>query len=449
MASILLVDWVNEFLCDGFFSCMQKEISGFTIDSRTVKKGDLFFSVKGMRHDGHHFLKEVALKGGVAAVVDSDYKGPDFGLELIFVPDVVSSMRDAAKKFLNKNGTSLIGITGSLGKTTVKDFTSVLFSSAYDVFSNPKSFNSQITFPLSILMSQGSEDFLILEMASSEPGNMRSLIEIGIPKIAVVTNVSEQHALFYPGGIRDIFLEKIQIFSSEKTEVQLFPRDSEFFHDFLKRPSKAEKFSFSLTDSGADFFYRGINDQGVIIGTPSMDYNLKVIFPYKPAYMNFLIAIALSWIVGLSQEEIESVIPKLKLPSMRFEKTEKNGVIIINDAYNASPEAMIAALEALPIPKIGSKVVLVLGHMAELGMYSEEGHCKVGALALSKACVVIFIGKFWSPVKSICHDFDCEAEFHDFTEPALKRVSGMVKNGDVVFLKGSRVCCLETFLNYL
>lgn len=449
MYSKVLFDWANEFLYENQYACSRKKISGFAIDSREVKKDNVFFAIKGERSDGCSFLREVAEKGAVAAVVPSDYSGPDFGMDLLLVPDVIASIRSAAQKFFIKHCPSMIGITGSVGKTTVKDFLTVLLSSGYNVSASPKSYNSQITMPLSILMSSGFEDFLVLEMAASEPGNIAALMDIAVPEIAVITNVLDQHALFYPGGVKDIFKEKVELFSAKKTKVHLFPKDSEFFQDFLSINPEADKFSFSLTDMNADFFYRAIHDQGVVIRTPSGDCRLDVIFPYKPAYVNFLIAVAVSWIAGLVQEDIATVVHQLKLPPMRFEKTERNGVVIINDAYNASPDAMIAALEAIPIPKPGNKVVLILGHMAELGSASEEGHIRVAALALSKANIVIFVGHFWSVVKSLSCNFDCEVEFCDDVDSILGKVPGILRKGDVVLLKGSRVCRLETILNYL
>ncbi|WP_213358327.1 UDP-N-acetylmuramoyl-tripeptide--D-alanyl-D-alanine ligase [Chlamydiifrater phoenicopteri] len=447
MRPILLSEWVSLLFPDVPEIRSSKMVSGVVIDSRQVQAGDVFFALPGARVDGHSFLQEASQKGAVAAVVSSEYSGGDFGLELIRVPSVSEALSSAGNCKYNLYEGVVVGITGSLGKTTVKVFLNAILSSAYTVFSTPKSYNTQLTVPLSLLMSGGDEDFLILEMGVSSPGDMSNLLKVVEPDVAVVTQVSSQHTAFFSDGKQGICQEKTRIFGVNKAQIQLLPRDSEFF-DFMKNVNPmAEQFSFSFSNFLADFHYKSISDSGVMIATPFGDLSLNIKFPYKPAYINFLIAVSLATILGISPEEIESVLPNIKLPPMRFESMESNGITVINDAYNASPEAVLAALESLPEPGPQGKTVLVLGHMAELGAYSNEGHAIVAEVALKKAQAIFFIGDKWEPVQWMCKQSPCNVEFHPTPNSLVEKLKKLVCKGDVVLLKGSRIFALESLLS--
>src|ERR1700722_301676 len=148
----------------------QSLIQGVAIDSRKVHPGDLFFALQGNRVDGHMFLQEAASKGSKGAVVNESYRGSSFGLSLLHVSDVLVALQDLARKMLARYQTKVIAITGSLGKTTTKEFTATLLRNTFHLFANPLSYNSQATVPLSILMADGTEDYLILEMGMTHAG---------------------------------------------------------------------------------------------------------------------------------------------------------------------------------------------------------------------------------------------------------------------------------------
>jgi UDP-N-acetylmuramoyl-tripeptide--D-alanyl-D-alanine ligase len=191
-------------------------ISGYQIDSRLVGPGDLFFALKGEKTDGHFFLKEVKAKGAIAAVVSKNYQGPDFGLTLFPVDDPTLSLADLARYFLSSNTSKIVGITGSVGKTTVKDFTATLLQSKYSIHKSLSSYNTKLTLPLSLLNRSGNEDVIVIEMGMSEPNDIEKLLQIVSLDVAVLTKVSLAHSAFFPGGIEEIAHEKGKIFSSPK-----------------------------------------------------------------------------------------------------------------------------------------------------------------------------------------------------------------------------------------
>ncbi|SPN74009.1 UDP-N-acetylmuramoyl-tripeptide--D-alanyl-D-alanine ligase,putative bifunctional UDP-N-acetylmuramoylalanyl-D-glutamate--2,6-diaminopimelateligase/UDP-N-acetylmuramoyl-tripeptide:D-alanyl-D-alanine ligase,Folylpolyglutamate synthase,UDP-N-acetylmuramoyl-tripeptide--D-alanyl-D-alanine ligase,Mur ligase middle domain [Chlamydia serpentis] len=444
MRTVLLEDWVSLMLSDVSCPKSNKKISGFAIDSRQVQPGDLFFALPGIRTDGHQFLKHAAQSGAVAAVVSSEYQGDSFGLLLIRVQDPKCALQEAGNSQYNLFRGNLIGITGSIGKTTTKEFSKTLLSSIYKIHASPKSYNSQLTVPLSLLMAEGDEDFIILEMGVSEPGNMRDLLNIVQPEIAVITQINDQHAVNFPEGIQGIIREKSLIL--EKSKVQLLPKDSLCFSDLWHRSFRAEKFSFSFNDPLADFYYKAMSRESVVIHTPNEDYHLPIAFSYKPAYSNLLIAVALSWILDIPEESIIGSLSTLKLPPMRFEHSIRNGIQVINDAYNACPEAMMAALDSLPLPSDGGKTILILGHMAELGIYSEAGHALIAEKAASLGHMIFFIGEKWIPVQHLLKNYSCEVNFFSSAQDIKDLLKAVVRHGDVILLKGSRSLALESLL---
>lgn len=441
-----LEEWVSSFLPDIKKVRSTKRITGFAIDSRNVLPGDLFFALLGERVDGHSFLKQAAEAGAVAAIVSSEYSGPHFGLELIYVDAPVESLQTAARnKFDSLEGT-VIGITGSVGKTTTKQFLNTMLAPFYKVYASPKSYNSQLTVPLSVLMTEGDEDYVLLEMGISQPGDMQNLIEIVEPEISVITNVYEQHLNHFE-SLDAIAKEKAHILTM--SQVQLLPKDIKYY-DYLKNVSPhAELFTFALHNETADFYFHAITKENVLIRTPDDIVDIPIHFPYQPAYHNFLISFALAWILGLPLDDIIETIPSLSLPNMRFERNCINGITFINDAYNACPQAMLEALKALPLPDPGGKIVMVLGHMVDLGAYTYEGHAIVAAAALEKANIIFFVGEHWAPIKQLYENSFCKIEFYQNVDDLAVCLPQSLNQGDVVLLKGSRLLSLEQVLNFL
>lgn len=445
MQSIRLEEWVSLMLPDAECQDGDRCISGVAIDSRHVCPGDLFFALQGEKTDGHAFLSQVAQSGGVAAVVSKGYQGESFGLSLVFVEDPLEALREAGRNKGRLFSGTIIGITGSVGKTTTKFFAQTLLSPLYKVFVSPRSYNSQRTVPLSILMADGDEDLLILEMGVSEPRNMKDLLAIVQPDIAVITHITEQHTLYFPGGgVDGIVEEKGHILHNSR--IQLFSKDMPWYSHFDQQSSDAEKFTFSFCDRSADFYYLSLCGESVVIATPEGNVEVGVSFPYKPAYMNFLIAFALAWILRVPSHTLMRMGKEVRLPPTRFEQSERNGIQVINDAYNACPEAMLSALDAVPCSEKG-RVILVLGHMAELGEYSEWGHSVVAEKALSKADMIFFIGEKWLPIQHLQVNRSCEVSFYSTAHDIAGVLKAVVRQGDVLFLKGSRALALESLLN--
>lgn len=387
-------------ILDFIFLLEKLQVSGYQIDSRLIRPGDLFFAIQGEKNDGHDFLSEVQKRGAIGAVVAESYAGPDFGLTLLRVDDVGEALRTLARKSLEISNVQIVGITGSVGKTTTKDFVATLLEGKYRVGKTEKSQNSKLTCPLTILNRASDVEILVLEMGMSEKGDITRLVQIAPPDIAVLTKVALAHAAYFPGGIAEIAKEKRQIFSHPKTK-------------------------FAITE---EIFSE--KDCDAFSGIPFEEVHFR---------QNLAAAIHVARAQHMTDEEIQKRIPHLRLPEMRCERIEKNGILFINDAYNANPASMKAALEALRMMKVSGKKIAVLGTMKELGSFSKDAHAEIGCFAKSVVDHLFVMGE---EAKPLCDAFGT-AEFCESHEQITKRLKEVAKPGDVVLVKGSRSMSME------
>ena len=421
------------------------QVSGYQLDSRLIEPGALFFALKGEKTDGHFHLAAARERGAVGAVVSKTYGGPDFGLILLPVEDVVASLQGLAKQFMEECRSQVIGVTGSLGKTTTKEFIATLLEGKFKVGKTHLNYNTKLTYPLTLLNRRGDEEVLVVELGMSEPGDLQKLVEIAAPDMAVLTKVALVHAAFFPGGLVDIAKHKAEIFSHPKTKKCIF------HHGLYEYPEAVaaihgEKVSFSLEDRNADYFLFGeyfLDERGV------RAYQFDP--PYKQAHVlhNFLAAVSVARQMKMEWDEINQQVPKLQLPKMRFEQYEKDGVIFINDAYNANPDSMRAALSHLPEPKEGGKRIAVLGMMVDLGPESEAIHREVRRFAQKYVDHLLVMGEAATPIYEAFQEVKKPAECYVQFQALADRLKQLMSPGDVVLVKASRCVQMEKLLNLL
>jgi UDP-N-acetylmuramoyl-tripeptide--D-alanyl-D-alanine ligase len=418
-------------------------ILGYQIDSRRIGEGDLFFALKGERVDGHDFLAGVAQKGAIGAVVHRDYSGDDFGLFLLRVDDVLASLQKLARLHLERSPSFVIGITGSVGKTTTKDFAATLLEKKFKVGKTFENYNTNLSLPISILNQLGDEEVLILEMGMGKPGDLRELIQIAPPHLAVLTQVALAHAAAFPGGVQQIAQEKGAIFESPRLQGAIHFAELREYPDVLGM-IRGAKHSFSLNDLSADYFMSLVEGRQTIDERGVRVYRFDPLFKEKHLLHNLLAAITIARFMKMEWSEINEQINALQVPKMRFEKFEEKGALFINDAYNANPESMKAALANLPSPKEGGKRIGVLGTMATLGSFSQEAHAEIGRFAQDRLDYLLTLGEETQPLYDAFQEVKKPAEFFTDSEALAKRLAELICPGDVVLVKGSRVMKMET-----
>lgn len=402
---------IGRFFClDEYPSFCFKKICA---DSRYVESGDLFFALPGEKTDGHQFIDEVQKRGAVCAVVRKDYqKKGDF--PLLRVDDTLQALQKLAAEVLRRSAVKVIGVTGSIGKTTTKELLATLLEGKFKTVKSPRNYNSQIGLPLTLLNHlEGDEDYLVQEMGMTGSGQISRLIEIAPPQIALVTYVALVHAAFFD-SIEDIARAKAEIFSHPLTKAGFFP-DGISCRPILESIGKCLKKAVS------------------------MHHDPYGPLPFSGDHLrhNFLLAAAVAQECGLSVEEIEARIPYLHLPEKRQEHIELNGITFVNDSYNACAPSIIAAFQALPEPKNRGKRIAVLGEMLELGKFSEQCHKEVGEASLDKVDQMFCLGQGCRPIVEMWRSKKQPVSYFDDRAALVAELRKIIAPGDVVLLKGS------------
>lgn len=408
-------------------------ITGYCVDTRLLKPGDLFFSLPGSKVDGHQFIQE-AVQRGAAAIVTS--QSSSCAIPVIKVADPLRALQELAKVFLTKSHSRVVAVTGSQGKTTTKEFMQELLKPYFKVSASHGNYNSQIGLPLSILNhASGEEEILILEMGMTEKGHIRKLIEIAPPEIALVMGVSLVHACHF-NGIEEIAAAKGEIFQCQNTRLRIYQKGcTSILHGIPFESDSAEKWTFSLTRPDSDFYYDDAN-HCIRFGKRSISLqNFKV--PGRHNISNLMGAVAVAIYFEVCPQEIESQLVSLTLPSKRLEHVEKRGVLFVNDSYNAAEESVKAAIDSLPSPKGNGRKIGVLGSMLELGQFSEECHYNVGVHAFQHLDEFYCLGEECQPAVNYWLKAGKPARLFLERDELLDFLKGHLVARDVVLLKGS------------
>jgi len=420
---------------------LRLQVTNCQYDSRLIEEGGLFFAIKGKKNDGHVFLKEIAEKKALAAVVDQTYSGEDFGLFLYRSKNVRVSLQMMAKELLEKRNQKVIAITGSVGKTTTKEFIYSILKDCFSVYKSPGNFNSQVSLPLNILNSPKNADVLILEMGMSQKNEIEKLVNIAPPTLALITKVALAHAGNFKEGIYGIAKEKLFILSHNNTKKKIIN------HDLLKFKSVKGVKTFSIKEKSANYFLKIENDMIKIF-----ENNIKKLEMKSPFYeMHFLedmiAAIAVAREMNVNFEKIFIALKNLILPPLRGEKIKKNDILFINDCYNANLASTEAALVSLS--EYQNKKIAVLGEMKELGDFSLPCHEKIANIALKYVDEVVCYGKDTFVIFEIFQKQKKMSKFFIDKNEMISFLKKHLKKNDVVLIKGSRSCGLELIVDLL
>ncbi len=365
-------------------------ISHYAIDSRQCRKGSCFFALEGAKSRGVDFLLQVSENGGVAAVVPAGYKGPDYGLVLRYVDDVEGVLKHVAKRIYAKRRACVVGVTGSVGKTTIKEFTATVLG---DVYRSPASYNSQLTLPLCVLNCPEDAKLAVLEYGMSQKGEMQKLCAIAPPDLGIVGPIAFSHAANF-SSLDEIAQEKLQLV-------------------------KNVRFAAVHSSTGGE---------GMIYDARNFAFR----FPFTAPHLieNAKAAICIAQRLRLSDEKIQAGLDRLKVVERRGTISEIEGVTYYNDSYNANVASIKAALLACPVKK---RQVVVLGSMLELGAFTDACHREVGEM-LKNSDEVFCIGE---ECRVICEMLGDKARYFEKFEALEDALKKTVKKGDVVLVKGS------------
>lgn len=414
------------------------EATGFSIDSRTVQPGDLFFAIRGPRHDGHAFVSDALRKGAVAAVVEPVGLSIDDGT-LLPVADTGAALRGLAARARLRWGRPVIAVTGSSGKTTTKDTIATLLADFLEVAKTQGNLNNEYGLPLSLLRIPAEARAAVVEIGINHPGEMRGLAEIAAPDVGVVTNVGAAHVGNFASE-DEIAFEKgclIEALGADGTAV--LNADDDRVAGFSARHD-GPTVTFGI-ERRADLRAEEVEDRGVdgsrfrLAGLP-----MESPLPGRHNVYNLLAAMAAILPLGIQPESLRESLPRLRPSNMRGAVRKAGGVTLIDDCYNANPAAMTAMLQVLR-RTTASRRIAVLGEMRELGARSRELHREVGLAAASAG--IDYLVAVGGDAAEIASSAGLPGEFHESAVEAGLALSGIVRPGDAVLLKASRGVGLE------
>lgn len=429
-------------------------------DSRTVEAGDLFVALRGDKFDGHAFVAEVLAKGAAGLILEEPPAAP-VPVPVVLVPDTLTALGDLAHYRRSRMGDlQVLAVTGSSGKTTVKEMTAAILGQQHQVLKSRGNFNNLIGLPLSLLPVEEHHEFAVLEMGMNRPGEIARLAEIALPDAACITNVQEAH-LAGLASIEGVAKAKGELFAGMKAWGTLVVNlDDPRVRRLARRLSHA-KITFGRA-AAADVratHIRGLGEAGMSFTLVIGDWRQRVRLAALGVHnvQNALAAAALCLAAGLAPAEIAAGLAAYRPFAKRLQlQPFIGGLKLIDDTYNANPASMLAALETVHNLRRERKVVAVLGDMLELGARSVAAHRFVGENAARLDFdYLLAVGEFAGEVVAAarragmgeeqaraCRD---KAEIRAWLEQSL--AEGLLTADDLVLVKGSRGMRMETIFN--
>ncbi len=419
-------------------------LSGVSTDTRQIAAGNLFVALSGERFDAHDFLPEAVAKGAAALVVSRPERAVSLNVPVYAVLDTTVGLGALARYRRRAWGKPLVAITGTNGKTSTKDLTRAALGAALDVHATTGNLNNRIGVPLTLLALRDEADIAVCEMGMSIPGEIAILRDIAEPDVAVVTSVAEGH-LEGLGSIDGVMREKVSIFDG--VGVGVVPAAQPEIADAARgRPRRLVVAGLESGDVHADDWtveadgLGRITVRGVTVKPPLRGFhNLR----------NTMLALAVAEECGVSLDLAAQGIAAMPLPAMRLAWEKLGEATLINDAYNANPGSMRAAIELLDNVGKGRQRVAVLGGMRELGAHAERLHSEIADRALQSSIeVVAGVGEMGDALRRAGGN-DARVVAAPDIDELWQALSPRLARDAVILLKASRGVRLERLVPHL
>ncbi|MGC8814362.1 UDP-N-acetylmuramoyl-tripeptide--D-alanyl-D-alanine ligase [Dictyoglomus sp.] len=433
---------------------IREKVDSISTDTRNINEDEVFIALKGEKFDGHDFVKDAILKG-VKGIIISREIAVEGNIFVIRVQDTLKALQDIANYYRRKLKTKVIGVTGSSGKTTTKNLIGKLLSIVGKTYVSRENFNNEIGVPLSILDAEEDVDFLVLEMAMRNKGEISLLSKIAEPDIGVITNIGWAHIGRL--GSREAIMEaKAEIFEHIKQDGVAILNNDDPFSMRIYEKLKIKKYTFGF-DERSDL-------RGEIVEKNEENYLLKINFPDGKdiklslpiyplnIYRNLLLSLLVLWVI--SPESVYSLEKDFyfDLPKQRLNlKRKENGLVIIDDTYNANPDSMRTAIEYLDLLKSSGRKIVLLGDMLELGDHSIDGHREVIEEVLKRNIdMAIFYGPEMRKALDTYQNLDKKRIYWSKDPEEIKSIlKNSLFSGDTILVKGSRAMYMENFVKFL
>lgn len=429
-------------------------VTGISTDSRKAGPGCLFVPLKGENFDGHDFISAAFANGAAAALAHREV--PDFpGKTLIRVSDTLKALHSLASYYRNRFSIPFVAITGSVGKTSTKEMIASALSARYNVLKNEGNLNNEIGVPLTIFRLDPQHEAAVVEMGMSGFGEIRALTSIVRPQVGIITNIGISH-IEKLGSRQNILKAKLELLEGLQPGGLLILNGDDVMLSGVKDLLKVRTVSFGL-EEGCDYHAYNIRSRGemgvdfnIMLG--DREYSVHVPAPGVHNVYNALAALAAGKELSVPVHELIKGIAGYNPGNMRLNVIKTNGLTIINDAYNASPQSVKAAIDVLDEVEAERRIA-VLGDMLELGEWSEKAHREVGTYAsASKTDLIITVGYAAAYIAEGAAGAgfasDRTVKLKD-NEEAIHYLRKVVRQGDAILVKGSRGMEMEEIVNAL
>jgi UDP-N-acetylmuramoyl-tripeptide--D-alanyl-D-alanine ligase len=422
-------------------------VSSVSTDTRRLEAGGLFVALRGERTDGHAFVAEALARGAAGAIVDRPTDGA-----VIEVADTARALLDLGADERGRLGdATVIGITGSNGKTSTKDLAAAVLGTRFRTHASPASFNNEIGVPMTFLGSPPGTEVVVAELGARREGDVTMLSRLARPQIVVVTNVGVAHMELFGSweAIVRAGAEPLEALGSDG--VAIVNADDPVVRGYAER-TRARVRTFGVeVASDVRASEVALGDDGrasFTLDAAGERERIELAVPGEHMVPNALAAAACGIELGLSSAEVAAALKGARVSAWRMETfTTAGGIVVVNDAYNANPESMAAGLRTARWMARRGRLVAVLGHMAELGPIALEEHERLGELVVRIGVDrLVTVGE---PARAIARAAIREGQLpedvaqHEDPAEAVEDLRGWAREGDVVLIKGSRVVGLE------
>ena len=416
-----------------------KSINNVSTDTRAIKEGDIFFALKGENFNANKYIDTAFNNGASLCIVEEvhiEISDIPANAEVILVDNVEIALGKLAKYYLDKVNVKVIGVTGSVGKTSTKDMIAASLSEQYKVLKTLGNFNNHIGLPLTIFRLDSSYDVAILEMGMSHANEIDYLAEIAQPDIVVITNIGLSHIenLGSQKNILNAKMEATNYFG--KDNVLIVNGDDAFLNTVSSNKYRVVKTGINSNSdiTALNLQLKELSSSFELLNN-GQKYECNLELPGKHNVINYLLAVAICNELGVSIESMAIGMKNIEKTSMRLDISNVNGYTIINDCYNASPDSMKSAID-VQLNMGSTRNIAVLGSMFELGEMSNMAHQDVAQYLLDKDIDIVFTtGIYTDNYKYVLGD---KCKLYEDKDCLIKELRTYIQEGDSILIKASR-----------
>ncbi len=451
----LPLETIAEFAGGTLLRGRERVAHAVSTDSRSLEPGAVFVALRGENFDGHRYVGTAARAGAVGAMVERGFKaGPDVAeLPLIEVDDTLLGYQRLAAAYRRSLSLRVVGITGSNGKTSTKDFVGAVLSRGFRVLKTEGNFNNHVGVPRMLLRATSADQIAVLEMGMNHPGEIAPLARMVAPEVGIITNIGSAHIEFMGSGAA-IAQEKGDLVAVVPANgLVVLAAEDEFTPAIAKRSvAPVQLVGLDAGDIRAENVVEDMGGSRFEVTTKDgQRATASLPIPGRHMVQNSLFAFAAGRHFGLSLADCAAALGDVAITKSRLQRREVGGLQFLDDTYNANPESMIAALETLARLPVAGRRIAVLGRMGELGAEAPAGHRRVGdAVARLGIDHLVCVGAEarWIAEGAKARGY-AQLTTVDDIPGAARHLRGLARAGDLTLVKGSRSAAMETLFEQL